>query len=78
MPESPRSAAVRPSGSAAGQPDWAFEALLASVAEAAYGVALCLANGEDTAVERLQEAVASACRDLKGISPDSDVRLRFL
>jgi RNA polymerase sigma-70 factor (ECF subfamily) len=41
-------------------------------------VALCLADGEAAAVERLQEAVAGACRDLKGIDQDTDVRLRFL
>jgi RNA polymerase sigma-70 factor, ECF subfamily len=78
VPESPQFAAVRPSASAADRPDSGFKALLAGVAESAYGVALCLADGEATAVERLQEAVAGACRDLKGIAPDTDVRLRFL
>jgi RNA polymerase sigma-70 factor, ECF subfamily len=78
VPESPQFAAVRPSARAADRPDTAFEALLAGVAESAYGVALCLADGEATAVERLQEAVAGACRNLKGLAQDTDVRLRFL
>ena len=78
MPESPQSAAVRPSARAAGRPDSAFEAVLAGVAESAYGVALCLADGEAAAVERLQEAVAGACRHLEGIAPGADVRLWFI
>ena len=78
MPESSQSAAVRPWGNAATEPDCAFEALLAGVAESAYGVALCLANGEDTAVELLREAVARSGRDHKGIGRDSDVLLRVL
>jgi RNA polymerase sigma-70 factor (ECF subfamily) len=78
VPESPQFAAVRPSARAADRPDSAFEALLTGVAESAYGVALCLADGEAAAVQRLQEAVAGACRDLKGIAPDTEVRLRFL
>jgi len=78
VPESPQSAAVRPSARNAGRPDSAFEALLAGVAESAYGVALCLADGEATAVERLQEAVAGACRDRKGIAPGADLWLWFL
>jgi RNA polymerase sigma-70 factor, ECF subfamily len=78
VPESPQSAAVRPSARTAEEPDSAFEALLAGAAESAYGVALCLADGEATAVERLQEAVAGACRDLKGLAPGPDARLWFL
>ena len=78
MPESPQSAAVRPSASTPGRPDPALEALLAGAAESAYGVALCLANGEASAVEHLQEAVAGACRALRGLAPDTDVRLWFL
>ena len=78
MPESPQSAAVRPSASAPGPPDPALETLLAGVAESAYGVALCLADGEATAVEHLQEAVVGACRDLPGFTPGADVRLWFL
>ena len=78
VPESPQFAAILPSARAAGRPDSAFKALLAGVAESVYGVALCLADGEPTAVGRLQEAVAVACRDLGGIAPDTDLRLRFL
>lgn len=76
--ESPQSAAVRPSARAPGRPDPALEALLADVAERAYGLALCLADGEASAVECLQEAVAGACRDLPGLARGADVRLWFL
>jgi RNA polymerase sigma-70 factor (ECF subfamily) len=78
VPESPQSAAVRPSASTPGRPDPGLEALLAGIVESAYGVALCLADGEETAVERLRVAVAGACRDLMGLVPDTDVRLWFL
>jgi RNA polymerase sigma-70 factor (ECF subfamily) len=78
VPESPQFAAARPSARTADRPVSAFEARLAGIAESAYGVALCLADGEDTAVERLQEAVAGACQELKGIAQDTDVRLGFL
>jgi RNA polymerase sigma-70 factor (ECF subfamily) len=78
VPESPQFAAVRPSASTPGRPDPALEALLAGAAESAYGVALCLANGEARAVEHLQEAVARACRELMELSSDTDVRLWFL
>jgi len=76
--ESPQSATVRPSASTPGRPDPALETLLAGVAESAYGVALCLADGEATAVEYLLRAVAGACRDGTGLAADTDVRLWFL
>ena len=78
VPESSQSAAVRCSASTLGRPDSALEALLAGVAESAYGVALCLAEGEATAVERLQEAVAGACRYPMGLAPGANLRLWFL
>jgi RNA polymerase sigma-70 factor (ECF subfamily) len=78
VPETPQSATVRPSARTAGRPDSAFEALLAGAAESAYCMALCLADGEATAVELLHQAVAGACQDLKGIAPDADIRLWFL
>ncbi len=56
----------------------AFEELLAGIAESAYGVALCLADGETTAIERLQQAVARACQDPPGVTAGDDLRLRFL
>jgi RNA polymerase sigma-70 factor (ECF subfamily) len=60
------------------RPAAAFETLLAGAAESAYCVALCLADGEATAVELLQQTVLSACRDPKGIAPDADVQLWFI
>ena len=65
MPVSVQSPAIRPSASTVGRPDSAFETLLAAVAEGAYGVALCPADGEATAVERLQEALTGACRKMR-------------
>jgi len=56
----------------------AFEELLAGVAESAYGMALCLADGETTAIERLQQAVARACQGPPGAIAGDDIRLWFL
>jgi RNA polymerase sigma-70 factor (ECF subfamily) len=69
VPESPQPSPGRPGG---------VDALLAQVAESAYGVAVRLTGSHGAAAQLLPRAAVTALRDIGELEPGADLRLWFL